>query len=89
MTRKFFRLLFLVLLFAPPAAFAADLTPPIAIHFTLKQPGFVTLVIEDEAGQRVRNLISETEFPAGENTAYWDGSGRFGAQCGSGAARRL
>ena len=39
----------------------------------LKSPGFVTLVIEDAAGQRVRNLISETAFPAGENTAYWDG----------------
>lgn len=47
--------------------------PPIAIPVTLKQPGYVTLVIEDAQGKRVRNLVSETEFPAGKNTAYWDG----------------
>ncbi|MES2828863.1 MAG: PA14 domain-containing protein [Bacteroidota bacterium] len=56
--------------------------PPIPIHFTLQKPGFVTLVIEDASGKRVRNLISETPFSAGENIAYWDGLddlGRSGA----------
>ena len=33
----------------------------------------MTLVIEDSAGKRVRNLVSETPFPAGANTAWWDG----------------
>ncbi len=47
--------------------------PPIPIRFTLQQPGFVTLVIEDATGQRVRNLVAETPFPAGTNTAWWDG----------------
>ncbi|MEJ7560640.1 MAG: PA14 domain-containing protein [Pedobacter sp.] len=47
--------------------------PPIPIPFTFKQAGFVTLVIEDANGKRVRNLISETRFAAGDNTAYWDG----------------
>ncbi len=47
--------------------------PPIAIPFTLKQAGYVTLVIEDQNGMRVRNLISETWFNAGKNTAWWDG----------------
>ena len=47
--------------------------PPIPIPFTLQEAGFVTLVIEDANGQRVRNLISETPFPAGKNTAWWDG----------------
>jgi len=51
----------------------ADSHPPIPIHFHLKEPGFVTLVIEDRQGKRLRNLISETAFPAGENIAYWDG----------------
>src|SRR5690349_3843849 len=41
--------------------------PPIAIRFKLDQPGFVTLVIDDANRKRVRNLISETPFPAGEN----------------------
>jgi len=54
-----------------PAAVAPH--APIAIPFTLKEPGLVTLVIEDAAGKRVRNLVSETPFPAGSNTAWWDG----------------
>lgn len=45
----------------------------IPVKFTLKEPGFVTLVVEDAQGMRVRNLISETEFPAGENQVFWDG----------------
>lgn len=53
---------------------ATETPPPIAIKFTLPEAGLVTLVIEDEQGQRIRNLLSETPFPAGENTAYWDGS---------------
>lgn len=46
---------------------------PIPIHFQLNAPGFVTLVIDDANGKRVRNLISETPFAAGENVTYWDG----------------
>ncbi len=48
--------------------------PPIPVRFTLAEPGLVTLVIEDEQGRRIRNLVSETLFPAGENVAWWDGS---------------
>ena len=78
MTRKPFRwpCLLPLCLLSPPAVqaqTAALLQPPIPIRFTLKSAGFVTLVIEDEAGKRVRNLVSETEFPAGESAAYWDG----------------
>lgn len=47
--------------------------PPIPVSFTLKEPSFVTLAIEDQQGKRVRNLISETPFPAGSNVVYWDG----------------
>ncbi|WP_269523320.1 hypothetical protein [Coraliomargarita parva] len=45
----------------------------IPIQFTLKQPGYVTLVIDNAEGIRVRNLISEQNFPAGAHTVYWDG----------------
>ncbi len=48
--------------------------PPIPVKFTLPEAGLVTLVIEDTQNHRVRNLVSETPFPAGENTAWWDGS---------------
>jgi len=47
--------------------------PPIAVHFHLDRPGFVTLVVENENGLRVRNLVSETYFPAGDQVAWWDG----------------
>jgi hypothetical protein len=48
--------------------------PPIPIHFALSAPGYVSLVIDDAQGNRVRNLVSDTLFPAGQNTAWWDGS---------------
>ena len=46
--------------------------PPIPVRFELKEPAIVTLVIEDSAGKRVRNLVAETPFPAGPNVAWWD-----------------
>jgi len=52
--------------------------PPIPVRFKLDKPGFVTLVIEDESGKRVRNLISETPFPAGDSVAWWDGTDDLG-----------
>lgn len=53
---------------------ASEEPPPIPVKFTLPDAGLVTLVIEDMTHHRVRNLVSETPFPAGENTAWWDGS---------------
>jgi len=52
----------------------AEINPPIPIPFTLPKAGYVTLVIEDANGIRVRNLIQETWFEAGRNTAWWDGT---------------
>ncbi|HEY1786279.1 MAG TPA: hypothetical protein VGG30_12045, partial [Pirellulales bacterium] len=48
--------------------------PPIPVRFNIPKAGVVTLVIEDEEHKRVRNLVSETPFPAGDNVAWWDGS---------------
>ena len=45
----------------------------IPIRFQLETPGYVTLVIEDSQGRRVKNLIAETWFPAGEHVIGWDG----------------
>ncbi len=53
--------------------------PPIPVRFTLREPGFVTLVLDDADGRRVRNLVSETPFPAGANVAWWDGLDDLGA----------
>lgn len=48
--------------------------PPIPVRFTLPEAGFVTLVIDDAQGKRMRNLLAETRFPAGKNTVWWDGT---------------
>lgn len=56
----------------PPSADEFD-HPPIPVRFNLKEGGLVTLVIEASNGRRVRNLISETPFPAGDNVTWWDG----------------
>ena len=58
----------------PPPAATAVSHPPIPVRFHLPEPGFVTLVIDDATGKRVRNLISETPFPAGDNVVWWDGT---------------
>jgi hypothetical protein len=52
--------------------------PPIPVHFTLDAPAYVTLVIDDSKGNRVRNLISDTLFQAGANTVWWDGADDLG-----------
>lgn len=48
--------------------------PPIPIRFALKEAGYVTLVLDDASGKRIRNLVSETYYPAGANVAWWDGT---------------
>src|SRR5260221_5809152 len=68
--------LFFLLLFVASCqltAASAELHPPIPIRFKTKEPGYVTLVVEDVEGRRMRNLVSETQFPAGANVAWWDG----------------
>jgi hypothetical protein len=50
-----------------------DIKSQIAIPFTLKEGGYATLVIENSDGVRVRNLVADTWFDAGKNTAWWDG----------------
>lgn len=72
MTKKHLSL-FALLLSVGHYAFSQQSPAAIPVQFTLKQPGYVTLVIENSDGTRVRNLISETYFPAGNNTVQWDG----------------
>ena len=62
----------------PPVPAADVGHPPIAVTFTLKEAGVVTLVIDDASGRRVRNLVSETPFPAGASTVWWDGMDDLG-----------
>lgn len=48
-------------------------TRTIPVSFALREAGYVTLVVENEEGVRVRNLVSDTWFKAGKNTVWWDG----------------
>lgn len=57
---------------ATPAA-TSVIESGIPITFELATPQYVTVVIEDAAGKRVRNLVSETRMPAGKNRIVWDG----------------
>jgi hypothetical protein len=61
-----------------PVDTIATPTPPIPVRFALSEPGFVTLIIDDEQGNRVRNLVSDTWFAAGPNTVWWDGTDDLG-----------
>ncbi|MFP4028045.1 MAG: hypothetical protein ACLFWL_09665 [Candidatus Brocadiia bacterium] len=45
----------------------------IPVRFSLDEPGYVTLVVEHKNGERVRNLINNTHFEAGDHTLWWDG----------------
>jgi len=60
---------------SPPAP-----RPPIPVRFNLDEAAYVTLVIERPApddpakpGLRIKNLVSNTWYPAGEHTVWWDG----------------
>src|SRR5258708_3146994 len=46
---------------------------PIETKFHLESPGFVTLVIEDPLGHRVRNLVGEGPLSSGDHVVSWDG----------------
>ena len=54
-------------------ASAASLSAGIAIPIDLPRAGLATVVIEDEHGKRVRNLVSEMYLPGGRSVINWDG----------------
>jgi hypothetical protein len=45
----------------------------VPIRFHLKARSRVSVVIDDERGNRVRNLLAEKLLPAGDHTVSWDG----------------
>ena len=46
----------------------------IPISFKSDGEGYVTLVIEDESGSRIKNLVFDYPVNSGDNVVYWDGS---------------
>ncbi len=59
----------------------------VPIEYELAADARVTLVIEDEHGKRVRNLIGAYPRPKGENVDYWDGLDDSGRPVTPGAYR--
>jgi hypothetical protein len=50
----------------------------IPIHFKADRPGYVTLVMDDKQGNRLKNLVFDHPVQAGDNIIYWDGSSLTG-----------
>src|ERR1700730_18746995 len=48
------------------------------VHFKAEKPGFVTLVLEDKDGNRLKNLVFDHPVKTGDNVIYWDGSSMTG-----------
>ncbi len=62
---------------------APTANPPIAIPFKLEAPRHVTMVIEDASGKRIRNLLADVPYPAGDHVAWWDGTDDLGRDVGA------
>jgi len=64
-------------LFFSFALSACNLDSPqssIGISYEAKQDGLLTLVIEDQKGNRIKNLVADYPVRRGHNTIPWDGS---------------
>jgi hypothetical protein len=59
----------------------------IKLAYTMPFDGFATLVIEDDQGRRVRNLIGMAPRPKGAQVDYWDGTDETGKLAAPGAYR--
>jgi len=59
-------------------AFLQKTQGPVALKYTMPFDGFVTLVIEDEHGIRVKNLVGMAPRSKGEQVDYWDGTDENG-----------
>ena len=68
----------------PPQTFkgeegVAETQGPISINYQVQKAGYVSLVIDDERGVRVRNLLKEEYRDKGPQVARWDGADDAGS----------
>jgi len=66
--------LVLVLCQAHAAQTETSVVPGIPIHYHAERVGFVTLVLEDASGSRIKNLVFDHPVKAGDNVIAWDGT---------------
>ncbi len=55
------------------ARIVADRKARISFDFAQPMDGKATIVVEDEAGKRIRNLVSGADFAKGRHEIVWDG----------------
>ena len=63
---------------AEAAARAEAVKGLVPISFEMPYDGFATIVVEDDKGNRVKNLVSDAPFRKGRNTVYWDATDDLG-----------
>ena len=51
---------------------------PFAIDYEIPEEGYLTVAIDDEDGNRVRNLMANVDLPVGKYSARWDLKGADG-----------
>jgi len=73
--------------YGPTDAYLQKTEGPVALKYSMPFDGFATLVIEDEKGHRVRNLVGMAPRSKGEQTDYWDGTDDEGKLVPVGAYR--
>jgi hypothetical protein len=57
---------------AVPERKVVEVKPPCTFTYTLPEDGYITVVIEDKEGKRVRNLLAREFHKAGAYTIGWD-----------------
>jgi len=60
------------------AQFLQKTAGPVKLSYTMPYDGFATLVIDNDKGQRVKNLIGMAPRGKGKQVDYWDGADDFG-----------
>ena len=65
----------------------ADRKKRIVIRLSQPMEGKATVVVENEGGERIRNLIAGAKMPAGEREVEWDGLGDEGVLVKAGTYR--
>ena len=63
---------------AEQAAKAEAVKGLVPVEFEMPYDGFATIVVEDDKGNRVKNLVSDAPFGKGPNVVYWDATDDLG-----------
>jgi hypothetical protein len=63
---------------AASVAYRQTTVGPVKLNYTMPYDGFVTLVIDNEKGHRVKNLVGMAPRSKGKQTEFWDGTDEDG-----------